>query len=209
MKDGADPADHLKNAVNAIDGFSLSHLLAGAEKAQALTDKSVHIDFVTTGKQGDRNVEFSPLNSVPESLPLLPKDKPKEYVYNAEDFLPMLSYNHSNKSQLEGKIETLVAMLTARPLHLDAGRKFTIPSDFIEEEKFATLGTALILWLKIVIEQQYRKRKVKITDSALAKQLDTSRATISKYKKQLKGPGYLKVEAGGKVQELSVVFFPK
>ena len=207
MKEGADPADHLKQAVNSIDGFSLAHLMAGAEKAQALTNKPLHIDYVTTGKPVDRNVRFSPLPSMGESLPPLPQKKPVDYSYSADELLPMLTYNHSNKKLLEDKISALMAVIKTKPVSSDAKRVFTLPYNFVDEERYRLLGPALILWLKIVIEQQLRGRRFKVTDSQLGEQLNTSRATISKYKARLRELGYLKVDTGGKVQKLSVKYF--
>ena len=98
-------------------------------------------------------------------------------------------------------------LILQRPIDTDAERTFTLPYNFLDEEISSDLGPALILWLKIAIEQKYRKRRLKVTDSDLAKQLKTSRATISKYKARLRDLGYLNVEAGGKVQKLSVKYF--
>lgn len=208
MKDGEDPAERLKRAnLQLLDGFSLAHLLAGAEKAQSLTDKPVHIDFITTGKRGDREVEFSPVAALEQAAQSLPPKQPKDYLYDAEDFLPLLTYDHGNKALLEGKLNALEQLLLERSNYTDVERYFSLPANFVEEEKIARLGNALILWLKLVLVQQYKKRKVKITDGALAKELRTSRATVSKYKGQLKELGYLNVDATGKVQKLSVKYF--
>lgn len=209
MQGGKDPADHLKNAVNAIDGFSLAHLLAGAEKAQALTDKPVHFESITCGKPQERRVQFSPLSNALESLPSLPPEKPKEYLYSANQLLPMLTHDHGNKTLLEAKIAALVNILDSKPQRSDEEQIFKLPSNFIEEKRFAVLGPALILWLKIAIEQQLRERMVKITYSILAQELKTSRRTITKYKTWLKKAGYLKILTGGKVQKLSVKYFVK
>lgn len=209
MPEGKDPADHLANAVNAIDGFSLAHLLAGAEKAQALTDKQVHIDIITTGKRQERGVVFSPIKTASISVPTPAVVTPKEYVYSAEELLGILSYDHANKTLLEGKLDALMGILESRPQQTGAERTFRLPINFIEEKRYAALGPALILWLKIAIEQQQRKRRLKVTDSTLAQELKTSRATISKYKGWLKEAGYLNIVSEGKVQKLSVEYFVK
>lgn len=209
MEEGQDPADHFKNSINAIDGFSLAHLLSGAEKVQGLTDKPIHIDFISVGQQSEKSVLLSPLTAMADPIPPAPQEKSKEYTYNADEFLPLLTYNHSNKALLEGKMEALVGLIFQRPIGNEADRPFRLPCSFLDEEKINVLGPALILWLKIAIEQQQRKRRLKVTDSALADQLQTSRATISKYKSLLKELGYLNVDTGGRVQKLSVKYFIK
>jgi DNA primase len=207
MPEGQDPADFLKNSVNAIDGFSLAHLLAGAEKAQALTKKTVHIDFITTGSREERSVQFSPVLANSEIIKLPPEEKPRDCLYDANILLPMLAYDHGNKSLIEAKIGALVAILESRPQHKDVERIFTLPPIFVEEQRYLQLGSALILWLKIAIEQQYRKRRLKMTDGMLAEDLRTTRATIQKYKSFLRDAGYLVIDTGGKVQKLSVKYF--
>lgn len=149
------------------------------------------------------------LLSMSKSTPPLPQEKPKEYVYDADDFLPLLSYDHGNKTLLDAKIGALVKLILQRPNHSEAKQIFTLPLNFVEEGKIAVLGNALIFWLKIVIEQQHRERRFKITDSDLAKQLKTSRTTVIKYKKELRDLGYLIVLDTGKVQQLSAKYFIK
>lgn len=207
MPEGKDPADFLKNSVNAIDGFSLAHLLAGAEKAQALTKKTVHVEFINTGNRKERSVVFSPLQTSSESIPPPPVEKPQYYFYDANILLPMLSYDHGNKLLLEAKLDALVAILESRPQQKDAGRTFKLRSNFIDEQRYVRLGSALILWLKIAIEQEHRKRWLKITDGKLAVELKTTRATIQKYKTFLREMGYLNIDAGEKIQKLSVKHF--
>ena len=99
--------------------------------------------------------------------------------------------------------------MESRPQQKDSERVFRLPSNFIEEKRYTALGPAIILWLKIAIEQQQRKRRLKATDSTLAQELKTSRATISKYKGWLKEAGYLNVVSEGKVQKVSVRYFVK
>ena len=108
---------------------------------------------------------------------------------------------------MDGKIQDLIKMLNERPEKPGDGNQFTIYSDFIRKELYDDMGPALILWLRIVIEQQYRKRKIKETDSTLAKWLQTSRPTIIKYKGLLKELGFLNISTGTKYQKLSVKYF--
>jgi hypothetical protein len=86
---------------------------------------------------------------------------------------------------------------------------FRVPVNFLNDEAYDDLGPALILWLRLVIEQQRKKRKVKQTDSVVAEWLHTSRQTIIRYKHILFRLGYLKMDGSQKVQKLSVNFFPK
>ena len=124
--------------------------------------------------------------------------------------MPLLTYNHANKADLDGKIQDPIKMLNERPEKPGDGNQFSIYSDFIRKELYDDMGPALILWLRIVIEQQYRKRKIKETDSTLAKWLQTSRPTIIKYKGLLKELGFLNISTGTglKYQKLSVKYFP-
>jgi len=108
---------------------------------------------------------------------------------------------------LDGKMQDLIKMLNERPEKPGNGNQFTIYSDFIRKELYDDLGYALILWLRIVIEQQYRKRKIKETDSTLAEWLQTSRPTIIKYKGLLNELGFLNISTGTKYQILSVKYF--
>jgi len=126
----------------------------------------------------------------------------------AARFLPLLTYNHANKADLDGKIQNLIKMLNERPEKPGDGNQFTIYSDFIRKELYDDMGPALILWLRLLIEQQYRKRKIKETDSTLAKWLQTSRLTIIKYKGLLKEFGFLNISTDTKYQKLSAKYFP-
>ena len=62
MKEGEDPAVKLKDAVNAIDGFSLKHLMEGTAKAQERTDKPVGFHFITCGPQDKHSLPFQHLD---------------------------------------------------------------------------------------------------------------------------------------------------
>ena len=108
---------------------------------------------------------------------------------------------------MDGKIQDLIKMLNERPEKPGNSNQFTIYSDFIRKELYDNIGPALVLWLRLVIEQQYRKRKIKETDSTLAKWLQTSCPTIIKYKALLKELGFLNISTGTKYQKLSVKYF--
>jgi len=214
--EGQDPYDKLKPAVNAISGFSLNRLLAGAKKAQAKTDKPVSVSFITSGPREHRSVLFSPEHIAAadraEMNALIAGARPveeKQYKYNVDDFLPLLTYDHANKAMLDKTLEQIVGLLTAKPTEPKPGSTFTIPTFFIRANRHTDLGPALILWLRLVIEQQSRKRRVKATDSTLAQWLNTTRATISTYKRRLKDKAYLSIQTKDNVQRLSVRFHPK
>jgi hypothetical protein len=84
-----------------------------------------------------------------------------------------------------------------------------VPINFLNDEAYDDLGPALILWLRLAIEQQTKKRRVKQTDSKLAEWLYTSRQTIVGYKRMLFRLGYLSIIREKKAQRLSVNYFPK
>jgi 5S rRNA maturation endonuclease (ribonuclease M5) len=178
MKPDEDPADKLKNLQNIISGFSLKHLSYAARKIQKQTDKPVGISFLSSSSpRPSKEIIFKPDTTLDVSSidPLGPGKTPEKYFYETCRFLPLLTYNHANKADLDGKIQDLIKMLNERPEKPGDGNQFTIYSDFIRKELYDDLGHALILWLRLVIEQQYRKRKIKETDSTLAKWLQTSR----------------------------------
>ena len=62
MTEGQDPADKLKDVVNAISGFSLQHLMASAKRIQKTTDKPIFISHLTTGKRKVRVRWYIPTN---------------------------------------------------------------------------------------------------------------------------------------------------
>jgi DNA primase catalytic core len=213
MKDGEDPADKLNGLEGAISGFSLSHLLSSAKQVQPLTAKPIYVSHIVFQKSPQREVVMKP-SSTPANSDLLPVPEDiinplKECVYDVDDFLPLLTYDHSNQAALKATLKSLVLLLETRPRRARTERVFKVPVNFLNDEAYDELGPALILWLRLVIEQQAKKRKVKQTDSALAEWLHTSRQTIVHYKRMLFGLGYLKLDHLQKVQKLSVNFFPK
>ena len=209
MTERQDPADKLKDVVNAISGFSLQHLMASAKRIQKTTDKPIFISHITTGEPDKREVVFKPETFLEdEIIPALPGTV-KEYYYDVGDFLPLLTYDHRNKSALDKTLYEIIKLLEARPEKPKSDKVFTIPTDFLKIEAYDDLGASIILWLRIAIEQQSRKRKIRETDRTLAEWLKTSRATISSYKRMLKDLGYLNIDTSRKLQKLSVKYFPK
>jgi len=207
MTEGQDPAEKLKGVVNAISGFSLQHLMASAKRIQEKTDKPILISHITAGKREEREVVFRP-DTIISELPGAPETA-KEYFYDIEDFLPLLSYDHRNKSALDKTLYEIVKLLEARPDKPKSNRHFTIPANFLKTEAYDDLGPAIILWLRIAIEQQTKKRKIRETDETIAGWLNTSRATISSYKRMLKDLGFLNINTSKKLQTLSVRYFPR
>lgn len=216
MEEGQDPYDKLKPVVSAISGFSLKYLMTAAKKAQEKTDKPVNVSFITSGPKGQRNVIFNADEIADmdraemEYIPDLSKDaEPKEYFYNTDDFLPLLTYDHANKAMLDQTIEQIIRLLEARSAKPTPENEFHIPSFFIHNNRHSELGAALILWLRLVIEQQARKKQVKETDAALAEWLHTSRVTISTYKRRLKDQGFLNLNTKVRPQLMSVSYHSK
>ena len=203
MAEGEDPADKLKKAAPYISGFSLSHLMKSAAKYQAQTDKPIHIEHLPVGKPA-QPVVMAPVSTLDKCGSKAPQ-MPEWCYFNAEDFLPLLRYDHGNRATLNASIEELVRLLT-NPMAESADHKqFKIKGNFITQKFYQDLGPALILWLCIAIEQQTKKRFVRQTDSTLADWLHTSRKTVSRYKHQLKDLSMLNIDTSTKIQKLSVV----
>ena len=211
MEEGQDPAGKLKDVVGAIDGFSLKHLMAAAKKSQDESCKPINISYITSGSPGKRNVMFNPASNENDFLPV-PKnltDPVKEYHYNIDDFLPLLTYDNGNQAALETKLHEIQKLLETKPIKPNSEDCFTIPAKFISTEAYDDLGAALILWLWVAIHQQRNGRRVVGIDSELAIHLNTSRTTFNKYKQQLKSLGYLNIRPLKKGPGLSVNYFPK
>jgi hypothetical protein len=110
---------------------------------------------------------------------------------------------------LDQNINEITKLLEARHTEPQSDTVFTIPVKFLQTEAYTDLGPALILWLRLVIEQQTRKRRIKQTDAVLAEWLHTTRKTILVYKRQLQELGYLNIDISTRPQRLSVRYFPK
>lgn len=209
MTEEQDPAEKLKGVVSAISGFSLKHLMASAKRIQEKTDKPILISLITAGKREEREVVFKPDTTLEDIFTRKLLETPQKYYYDIDDFLPLLSYDHGNKAALDNTLYEITKLLEARPEKPKSDKVFTIPPDFLKTEAYADLGSALILWLRIVIEQQTRKRKIRETDETIAGWLNTSRATISSYKRMLTDLGFLNINTSKKLQTLSVRYFPR
>ena len=171
MKDGEDPADKLKGLEGAISGFSLSHLLSLAKRVQPLTAKPIYVSHIVFQKSPQQEVVMKPV-STPANSDLLPVPEGlinplKECVYDVDDFLPLLTYDHANQAALKATLKSLVLVLETRPRRARTERVFKVPVNFLNDEAYDQLGPALILWLRLVMEQQAQKRKVKQIDSTL------------------------------------------
>jgi hypothetical protein len=208
MKPGQDPYEMLKDVTGSISGFSLRHLMASAKMHQPETDKPIHLSFISLGPAGQRNVIFSPAEKASDAK-LFDAEDPREYHYNVGDFMPLLSYDHGNKAMLDHTMGEITKLLEARHATPQSGRVFTIPVKFLQTEAYTDLGPALILWLRLVIEQQTRKRRVRETDTVLAGWLNTSRRTVLQYKRSLLDLGYLNIDSSTRPQQVSVRYFPK
>ena len=209
LKAGQDPYDKLKFVNTVIDGFSLKHLVASAKKAQEQTDKPVNVHFITRGRPEHRSVVFEATKEGDAfKMPVTP-GQTKDFTYSVDDFLPLLTYDHGNKAMIEDKLKQIRKLLESGQKEPESGQTFTIPVDFIFAEDSTKLGASLILWLRIAIQQQTKKRRVKETDATLAEWLNTSRATISSYKRVLYDLGFLNINTSTRPQHLSVRYFPK
>lgn len=207
MAENEDPAVRLKGVVNSINSFSLGHLISASQNIQKKTEKPIFISHITTGKISEREIIFKPEKILESDRVFGNKDKAGEYHYNADNFLPLLTYDHGNKAGLKAKISLIGDLISTRPTEATGERSFRLPGNFVREEDYIDLGAGLIFWLRIAIEQQTRKRKIRETDGTLAGWLKTSRATIIKYKKMLLDQGYMKVDTSRKLQRLSVRYF--
>lgn len=202
MAEGEDPADKLKLASPLISGFSLSHLMKSAAKYQAQAEKPIYIEHLAVSRLA-QPLLMAPVSTVAEQTTKAPQMAEWCY-YNADDFLPLLRYDHGNKASLNASIEQLISLLNNPPGENADRQQFRIKGSFITQEFYQDLGPALILWLRIAIEQQAKKRFVRQTDSTLAEWLHTSRKTVSSYKNHLKELGLLNTDTSTKTQKLSV-----
>ncbi|HBN26735.1 MAG TPA: hypothetical protein DD405_04615 [Desulfobacteraceae bacterium] len=209
MRADEDPADKLKGIEDIINGFSLKHLFCAAEKIQKQTNKPIFISHMSSGA---KEIIFKPDTTldVSEIGASNRRAAPERYYYDIEGFMPHLAYNHGNKAAIDDKIQNLIKMLINEK-HENPGAcpQFTIFPDFIHKEIYDKLGVALILWLRLLVEQQTKRRKIKETDSTIAAWLQTSRYTIVKYKSMLKELGFLNITARKKYQTLTVKYFSR
>ena len=208
MRSGQDPSEKLKDVIGSISGFSLKHLVASAKKHQPKTDKPIRVSFISCGPHGRRNVVFSPVEAEHDSK-LFDEADVTEYYFNVDDFIPLLSYDHGNKAMMDQTINEITKLLESRQTKPQSDKVFTIPVNFLKTEAYTDLGPALMLWLRLAIEQQTKKRRIRQKDSVLAGWLNTSTRTILVHKRALKDLGYLNTDTSTRPQKLSVRYFPK
>jgi hypothetical protein len=186
-------------------------------KQKSASGKPVMASFIVQRQDKKKNVTdeilFKPAEALTGETISKPVEDIKDYWYRVDDLLPLLSYDHKNRLELDQKIRQIQSVLEnprkQPPADGDRVEYFRLPRDFIGNEQYLDLGDALILHLRITIEQQRRKRKVKESDKTIAEWLDTSRRTIQKYKNQLKEAGLLNITKDGTTQKLSVRYFIK
>jgi len=170
------------------------------------------VSMISCGGDITDEVIFKPKSTIsPEEMAAIrkPSGAPQKYFYGTDRAMPMLSYNNANKATLDAKIQSLIKMLNEKPTEPPEVHSFHIYASFIKEERYEELGPSLILWLRLAIEQQRRKRRIKETDSTIAEWLQTSRQQVSKYKTILHRLGYLNIDTSTKVQKLSVQYSAK
>jgi len=78
--------------------------------------------------------------------PLGPGKAPEKYFYEADRFLPLLTYNHANKADLASKIQDLIKILNERPEKPGDGNQFTIYSDFIRKELYDDMVSRSVIF---------------------------------------------------------------
>jgi hypothetical protein len=157
---------------------------------------------------GECKIEFSPVEAE-AAAKFFGETVAKEYYYNVDEFLQLLSYDHGNKAMLDQTLGEITRRLEVRHTEPQSDRVFTIPVQFLQTEAYTDLGPALILWLRLAVEQQTRKRKVRETDSVLAEWLSTTRRTILSYKQALMKLGYLNIDSSTQPQQIAVRYFPR
>ena len=216
LKQDEDPADKLKGVFNKISAFGIRHLIKGLD-VEPKSGRPIMVSFLVN-KQSNKKI-------LSDEVLIQPVGRGKksnfsqgdaggnqrDFWYRMDDILPLLSYNHKNKADLQNKLNQIRSILEKpleHPPNEDSkGAFFRLPSKFIEDGHYDRIESSLILHLYIAIMQQTKKRKLKMTDSELAKCLNTTRKTIIKYKNNLKKKGYLNINKTKTIQRLSVKYF--
>lgn len=144
--------------------------MEGAKKAQSKIDKPVSFSLLPAVASQACEVCFIP-GMVLKTEPIAKHPGERKYdkfYYDADAFLPLLKYDHVNKSGLDKKLQALITMLENGSSQKGEGRQLMIYGQFIYKKIYLDLGPALILWLRLTIEQQYRRRKVQVKNPDLA-----------------------------------------
>jgi DNA primase len=224
LKEGEDPADRLKGVLSKVSNFAIRHLQKGMQVKNPSgkpVGASILIQRGAGKKVATDHVLLRPAAAMGDAPPAKPsqKDKLRHLWYRIDSILHLLSYNHRNRAELEKTLQQIISILSDPqkdpPPKEALNQFFRLPIKFIEDEHHIRLGDALILHLRLAIEQQTKKRKggvggwIKESDSTIAGWLHTSTRTIQKYKSQLKEAGLLNITIKGVTQELSVRYYTK
>jgi DNA primase catalytic core len=224
LKEGEDPADRLKGVLSKVSNFAIRHLQRGMQVKHPSgkpVGASILIQRGAGKKVATDHVLLKPAAAIGDAPPAtsIPEDKPRHLWYRIDKIIHLLSYNHKNRAELQKTLQQILSLLSdpkkAPPPKEDLNQFFHLPIRFIEDEHHLRLGDALILHLRLAIEQQTKKRKgglggrIKESDSTIARWLHTSTRTIQRYKGQLKEAGLLNIEIKGVAQELSVRYYAK
>jgi DNA primase len=224
LKENEDPADRLKGVLGKLSNFGIRHLQEGM-KVKSPSGRPVMASFLVQKEAGKKQIQeeilLKPASAIGD-IPLEPpiqKGKPKDFWYRIDSIIHLLSYNHKNRAALEKTLQQIISVLSGPqkdpPSAEERNEYFRLPIKFIEDETNLKLGDALILHLRLTIEQQTKRRKggvggkIKESDTTIAGWLQTSPRTIQKYKGQLKEAGLLNIKVEGITQELSVNYFKK
>lgn len=224
LKEKEDPAVRLKGVLGRLSNFELRHLQKGMQVKHP-TGKpigaSILIQRTSRKKVTTDHILLKPAATIGDTtLATFPGGgKPKDFWYRIDSIVHLLSYNHRNRADLEKTLQQIIFVLSDPqkdpPPDKERTEYFRLPNRFIEDEHHLKVGDALILHLRLAIEQQTKKRKGGVggkiikADSTIAAWLGTSIRTIQKYKSQLKEAGLLNVEVKGRAQQLSVKYFRK
>ena len=215
LKEGEDPAVALKKISGGLSNFGMRHLQKGME-VRSPSGKPVMASIMVQRQKGEKivpdEVLIKPVETINGKSAVAPQPSPTGTLYyKIVDLLPLLTYDHGNRAELDRKLDLIRRVLDS-PVKEEPDTKkgwLTLPVKFIEDEILVKLGAAVILHLRLAMEQQQRKRKVKVSDSELAGWLNTSRKTIQKYKAELREAGLLNTKLKGIQQSLSVRYFSK
>jgi hypothetical protein len=213
LKEGEDPADKLEGIASKISNFGIRHLQEGM-KVESKSGRPVMASFLVQRQEKEKLSHDEILLKPADTLAAAPvKEDPKNLWYKTEEILALLSYDHSNRAELDVKLEQIRSLLEShqqKPPDKNERDQYTsVPSNFIKDAIYREIGDALILHLRIAVEQQRRERKIKETDTTIAQWLNTSRKTVLKYKAELRQKGLLNIDTSAKIQKLSVRFFSK
>jgi hypothetical protein len=135
-------------ATLAADIADLAAPLGLPQAAIAEQELKVQAVRQKLGQMTDWLMVFDNAGKPEDILPKNLTDPVKEYHYNIDDFLPLLTYDNGNQAALENKLYEIHRLLETKPVKPNSDDCFTIPAKFISTEAYDDLGAALILWLR-------------------------------------------------------------